>query len=282
VTAERVAEPRETVPAAVSVLTREQIERLPAENLAELLRYLPGFYLHFGAGIGGVPMVSSRGFFGGARRRPRERPANRGLPQADVDAGARRRRVARVRVHDQATVGDTAECSNSDALVSLSSSRGPGSPCRGSASRRARAGTRSATTSEIPAEPGSPAAAGAQRAARGENRGRQLKNIPEHLVRPGVSVSLPRDLHVEALGTILVGRFLDDGNGIPLDDAAVLDLRLAKGFGRWKARLDLLNVTNRNWEEVGLALPDARGELVPYYFPAAGFTARAGLEWSIQ
>ncbi len=116
----------------------------------------------------------------------------------------------------------------------------------------------------------------------GENRGRQLKNIPEHLVRPGVSVSLPRDLHVEALGTILAGRFLDDGNGIPLDDAAVLDLRLAKGFGRWKARLDLLNVTNRNWEEVGLALPDARGELVPYYFPAAGFTARAGVEWSIQ
>jgi hypothetical protein len=116
----------------------------------------------------------------------------------------------------------------------------------------------------------------------GENRGRQLKNIPEHLVRPGVSVSLPRDLHVEALGTILVGRFLDDGNRIPLDDAAVLDLRLAKGFGRWKARLDLLNVTNRNWEEIGLALPDGRGELVPYYFPAAGFTARAGVEWSIQ
>jgi len=36
VTAERVAEPRESVPAAVSVLTREQIERLPAENLAAL------------------------------------------------------------------------------------------------------------------------------------------------------------------------------------------------------------------------------------------------------
>ena len=181
-TAERVAEPRESVPAAVSVLTREQIERLPAENLAQLLRYLPGFYLHFGAGIGGVPMVSSRGFFGGARRRPRERPANRGLPQADVDAGARRRRVARVRVHDQATVGDTAECSNSDALVSLSSSRGPGSPCRGSASRRARAGTRSATTSEIPAEPGSPAAAGAQRAARG---GEPRPAAEEHPGAPG-------------------------------------------------------------------------------------------------
>ena len=83
-TAERVAEPRESVPAAVSVLTREQIERLPAENLAELLRYLPGFYLHFGAGIGGVPMVSSRGFFGGGEaeaagttRQPRSSPGGR-------------------------------------------------------------------------------------------------------------------------------------------------------------------------------------------------------------
>ena len=49
VTAERVPEPRESVPAAVSVLTREQIERLPAENLAELLRFLPGFHVHFAA-----------------------------------------------------------------------------------------------------------------------------------------------------------------------------------------------------------------------------------------
>jgi len=70
--------------------------------------------------------------------------------------------------------------------------------------------------------------------------------------------------------------------GSPSTTPRFLDLRLAKGFGRWKARLDLLNVTNRNWEEIGLALPDARGELVPYYFPAAGFTARAGVEWSIQ
>jgi hypothetical protein len=32
-------------------------------------------------------------------------------------------------------------------------------------------------------------------------------------------------------------------------------------------------------EEVGLALSDIVGELVAYYFPAAGFTARLGLEW---
>ncbi len=116
----------------------------------------------------------------------------------------------------------------------------------------------------------------------GENRGRQLKNVPRHLVRPGVGAALPGRLHVEALATILAGRYLDDGNRIPLDDAAVFDVRVVREFARWKARLDLLNVTDRRWEEVGLALPDLQGNAVPYYFPAAGFTARVGMEWSFQ
>ena len=41
-------------------------------------------------------------------------------------------------------------------------------------------------------------------------------------------------------------------------------------------------MTDREWEEVGLALTDFRGNLVPYYFPAAGFTARLGMDWSFQ
>jgi vitamin B12 transporter len=116
----------------------------------------------------------------------------------------------------------------------------------------------------------------------GDNRGRQLKNVPQHLLRPGVAAELPGRVQVEALATILAGRYLDDGNHIPLDDAAVLDLRIVREFRRWKARLDLLNVTDRRWEEVGLALPDFPGNLVPYYFPAAGFAARVGMEWSFQ
>lgn len=116
----------------------------------------------------------------------------------------------------------------------------------------------------------------------GENRGRQLKNIPEHLLRPGVALALSAGLRVELLATILARRYLDDGNRIPLDDAAVFDLRLVKEFSRWRARIDLLNVTDRRWEEIGLALPDLRGNLVPYYFPGAGFTARVGMEWSFQ
>jgi vitamin B12 transporter len=116
----------------------------------------------------------------------------------------------------------------------------------------------------------------------GENRGRQLKNVPEHLFRPGIAAALPGRVQVEALATILTGRYLDDGNRIPLEDAAVFDLRLVREFRRWKARVDLLNVTDRRWEEVGLALPDLQGNLVPYYFPAAGFAARVGMEWSFQ
>ena len=113
----------------------------------------------------------------------------------------------------------------------------------------------------------------------GENRGRQLKNVPEHLVRPGITIALPGEMRLEAVGTILTGRHLDDAHRFPLDDAATVDVRVRKQFGRFSARVDLLNVTNARWEEVGLALPDVEGELAPYYFPAAGFAARLGMEW---
>jgi len=113
----------------------------------------------------------------------------------------------------------------------------------------------------------------------GENRGRQLKNVPEHLVRPGITVALPGVTRFEAAATILTGRYLDDAHRFPLDDAATVDVRVQKQFGRFSARADFLNVTNARWEEVGLALPDFEGELAPYYFPAAGFAARLGMEW---
>jgi outer membrane receptor protein involved in Fe transport len=113
----------------------------------------------------------------------------------------------------------------------------------------------------------------------GENRGRQLKNVPEHLVRPGITIALPGEMRLEAVGTILTGRHLDDAHRFPLDDAATVDVRMQKRFGRFSARADLLNLTNARWEEVGLALPDFEGDLAPYYFPAAGFAARLGMEW---
>ena len=114
----------------------------------------------------------------------------------------------------------------------------------------------------------------------GENRGRQLKNVPEHLFRPGVSVALPAEIRIEVLSTTLAGRFLDDENRIPLDDATVFDLRLEKRFRRLRAHVDLLNVGDREWEELGLTLSDFSGGVVPYYYPAAGFAARVGIDWT--
>ncbi len=65
VTADRTVEPREDVPASVTVLTRRDIERLPARSLAELLAALPALDVDFGDGGTARPIVGSRGFFGG-------------------------------------------------------------------------------------------------------------------------------------------------------------------------------------------------------------------------
>jgi vitamin B12 transporter len=65
VTADRTVERLEDVPASVTVLTRRDIERLPARSLAELLAALPALDVDFGDGSTARPIVSSRGFFGG-------------------------------------------------------------------------------------------------------------------------------------------------------------------------------------------------------------------------
>ena len=114
----------------------------------------------------------------------------------------------------------------------------------------------------------------------GENRGNQLKNVPEHVFRPGLSIALPAGFRIEALSTTLAGRFVDDGNRIPLADATVFDARVEKRFPRLTVRVDLLNVTDREWEELGLTLSDFSGRVVPYYYPSAGFAARAGIDWT--
>jgi vitamin B12 transporter len=65
VTAAREEQPRDQAAAAVTVLTREEIERLPAESLPELLAFVPGVTMMFEGGASGTPMITSRGFFGG-------------------------------------------------------------------------------------------------------------------------------------------------------------------------------------------------------------------------
>ncbi|MFN2385936.1 MAG: TonB-dependent receptor [Thermoanaerobaculia bacterium] len=113
----------------------------------------------------------------------------------------------------------------------------------------------------------------------GEIRGKQLKNIPEHLLRPAISVELPLLLRGEVRGNWIGEWFLDDDNQFPMDDAFVLDLRLERDFGPVRARLDLLNLTDEEYTELGFVLPDFVGGVVAYEFPSPGFAARAGLDW---
>ncbi|HEX4440486.1 MAG TPA: TonB-dependent receptor, partial [Thermoanaerobaculia bacterium] len=87
VTAERGPETRADVPAAVSVLPRDQIARLPAETLAELLRFLPGFQMFFASESAGIaPMVTARGFFGGGEAEYVQLRVD-GVPVGDPESG---------------------------------------------------------------------------------------------------------------------------------------------------------------------------------------------------
>ena len=85
VTAERGAEEREVLPAATSVLTRQTIEALPADDLADVIRILPGVtaLLH---GAGSRPMVTARGFFGGGEAEYVQLLVD-GVPGGDPESG---------------------------------------------------------------------------------------------------------------------------------------------------------------------------------------------------
>jgi outer membrane receptor protein involved in Fe transport len=110
----------------------------------------------------------------------------------------------------------------------------------------------------------------------------QLKNIPRHLFRPEITVTVPRGAIVHVRYTRTAGAFADDQNAFPLRDRSTLDVRLAKRVRRVTARLDLLNVTDAEHEEVGFTLADFRGGIVPFYYPAQGFSIRAGLELALD
>jgi outer membrane receptor protein involved in Fe transport len=112
----------------------------------------------------------------------------------------------------------------------------------------------------------------------GENRGNQLKNIPEHLLRAGLEAPLPAGITASLLGSLAAGRYLDDGNQFAMKDAATLDLRLERGFRRWRARMDFLNLTDSQYPQVGFVLPDFSGGVALYEYPAAGFALRAGVD----
>jgi outer membrane cobalamin receptor len=113
--------------------------------------------------------------------------------------------------------------------------------------------------------------------ARGpEGEGRQLKNVPEHVLRPSLSVAIS-SLRLELRYTWLAERYLDDENLFPLQDAKILDLRLSAQHGPLRADLDLLNLTDDRSSAYGFVLPDLTGGEVPYLYPLPGFGVRLGL-----
>jgi outer membrane cobalamin receptor len=86
VTAAREEQPRDQACAAVTVLNREAIERLPAESLSEVLAFVPGVTMMFDSSASGVPMITSRGFFGGGEVEYVKLIVD-GVPVGDAESG---------------------------------------------------------------------------------------------------------------------------------------------------------------------------------------------------
>ncbi len=53
--------PKENVAANITVVTREQIEKIPASNAAEVLQFTPGVYIEFNGGLGSQAVASIQG-----------------------------------------------------------------------------------------------------------------------------------------------------------------------------------------------------------------------------
>ncbi|HYK41702.1 MAG TPA: TonB-dependent receptor [Thermoanaerobaculia bacterium] len=113
----------------------------------------------------------------------------------------------------------------------------------------------------------------------GADAGRQLKNVPRQIIRGGAAISLPAGVRMQAVASALAGRYLDDANRFPLRNAAIVDVRVERDFGRLTARLDLWNAGNSRAEEIGFVLSDFRGRDVPYAYPGARRSLRAGIAY---
>ncbi len=86
VTPERGPVQRSEVAASVTVLTRQQIEALPAQSLDEVIGAIPGMTMFFDNLAAGAPMISARGFFGGGEVEYVKLLID-GVPAGDVESG---------------------------------------------------------------------------------------------------------------------------------------------------------------------------------------------------
>ncbi|HUP61513.1 MAG TPA: TonB-dependent receptor [Thermoanaerobaculia bacterium] len=86
VTPERGAAERESIAASVSVVTREQLDALPAQSLAEVVNGIPGITMYFADASAGAPMITARGFFGGGENEYVKLLVD-GVPAGDTESG---------------------------------------------------------------------------------------------------------------------------------------------------------------------------------------------------
>lgn len=85
VTAERGAEERELLPAATSVLRREEIAAMPVDDLGGIIDRFPGITTLL-EGAGSRPMLTARGFFGGGEVEYVQLLVD-GVPVGDAESG---------------------------------------------------------------------------------------------------------------------------------------------------------------------------------------------------
>ncbi|HET7435695.1 MAG TPA: TonB-dependent receptor [Thermoanaerobaculia bacterium] len=86
VTAAREEQPRDQASAALTVFDKRDLQQLPAMSLAEVLAAVPGVTMMFDGGASGIPMLTSRGFFGGGEVEYVKLLVD-GVPAGDAESG---------------------------------------------------------------------------------------------------------------------------------------------------------------------------------------------------
>jgi iron complex outermembrane receptor protein len=113
----------------------------------------------------------------------------------------------------------------------------------------------------------------------GAGRGKQLRNIAEHVARVQLATQERAGFATTVSAEHTAGRYLDDANAIPLEDATLLDLRLSQRIGPARIVVDGRNLTDRQYAPPGFLLPDFEGNLHQYFYPAPGRSLLVTLEW---
>jgi iron complex outermembrane receptor protein len=122
-----------------------------------------------------------------------------------------------------------------------------------------------------------PAAAYALSRVTRPDDGRQLKNVPRHVFTLSADADLPAGLGAHVWFRRTAGAFLDDANGLPIDGAATVDLRVRGAVGAATLFLDVLNLADDRYDEYGFTLTGFTGETVPYDYPGAPRALRVGV-----